>query len=113
MKQVQSGLNAETGTLTWPPSFPMPRDFLLTGPREIPIHSIIAEVCAKHRITWGQLVSNRRSPTYSWPRQEVYWRAHKETALSYPEIGAALGRDHTTVIYGVKAHERRVAGGTT
>jgi chromosomal replication initiation ATPase DnaA len=37
------------------------------------------------------------------------WRLRVFLGLSYPEIGAVLKRDHSTVIYGVEEHERRMA----
>jgi chromosomal replication initiation ATPase DnaA len=33
----------------------------------------------------------------------------RKAGLSYPQIGRALGRDHSTVIDGVRAEEKRRA----
>jgi len=41
------------------------------------------------------------------PRQAAMWLARKEGGFSYPRIGAFFGRDHSTVIHGVKAVEAR------
>ena len=40
-----------------------------------------------------------------WAMTEVRHR----TSLSFPEIGALFDRDHTTVVQGVRAHEKRTS----
>lgn len=40
-------------------------------------------------------------------RQLLMYRAATETDKSYPIIGKAIARDHTTVMYGIQAHCRR------
>jgi hypothetical protein len=40
-------------------------------------------------------------------RQMLMYRAAVETDKSYPIIGKAISRDHSTVIYGIQAHCRR------
>ena len=42
-------------------------------------------------------------------RQGLMWVLRHRLGLSYPEIGRAVKRDHTTVLHGVKAEERRRA----
>jgi chromosomal replication initiation ATPase DnaA len=44
-------------------------------------------------------------------RQELWWliRRHPERSYSFLEIARFFGRDHTTVLHGVAAHERRYA----
>lgn len=74
------------------------------------LEDIILEVAEKYAITPLLLKSNRRSRYIAWPRQEVMWRAAKETKLSLPQIGMGLGyRDHTTVSYGIERHQERMA----
>lgn len=74
---------------------------------------ICAEVCAKHDITAAELLSARRPVRLVMARHEAMWRLKNETSMSLPQIGRRLGgRDHTTVISGIKAHERRLANGT-
>jgi len=86
----------------------MKRDYLLV-PNVRPMHAIICEVANKYGLTHNELVSNRRSRQVAWPRQEAMWRCAKETTFSLPDIGRALGgRDHTTVIYGIRRYEQRM-----
>ena len=47
-----------------------------------------------------------RAPAISHPRQAAMWLARTQ-GHSYPEIGRALGFDHTTVMYGCRAVENR------
>ena len=73
-----------------------------------PIKRIALEVCAKHNVKYISIIGKRRSRSIAWPRQEIYWRAYNETGASLPEIGSALGgRDHTTILHGVRAYARR------
>lgn len=77
-------------------------------PREPTIGEIIASVANKYGLTVMELKGDRRSRRVSIPRQEIMYRAYTETGASLPTIGRSLGdRDHTTVLYGVRAHEAR------
>jgi hypothetical protein len=72
---------------------------------------IAEEVCLKHRITWTELHSKQRQPRIVACRHEVFYRLKKEVAMSLPDIGRLIGgRDHTTVLHGVRMHEQRVLG---
>ena len=47
-------------------------------------------------------------------RQELMWilrevKINGRPRYSYPQIAKFLRRDHTTIIYGVRAHEQRIA----
>lgn len=71
---------------------------------------ILAEVCAKHDISPMDILSARRRADIVVARQECMWRIRNETPLSLPQIGDRLGgRDHTTILYGVRMHEKRMA----
>lgn len=73
------------------------------------IRRIVAEVCAKYDLSLQEILGLRRSRTVAWPRQEVMWRAKRETTASLPMIGLMLGgRDHTTIIHGIRRHEERM-----
>ena len=38
-------------------------------------------------------------------RHAVWWALYNSTSLSLPNLGKSFGRDHTTVLYGVKQAE--------
>lgn len=65
------------------------------------------------------ILSRSRLRCYAEARQIAFWLL-REAGLSYPQIGAALNRDHTTVLHGVtkvdadpwlQALARRIANG--
>jgi len=75
--------------------------------------AILADVAASHRLSVRELRGPGRHRYVAWPRQEAMWRLRTTGRYSLPQIGAFLGgRDHTTVIKGIRAYERRMNGGT-
>lgn len=72
---------------------------------------IVAQVAEKHGLSIGDLRGRSRKPRIAWARQEAMSRLYKETAWSLPHIGQYLGgRDHTTVLFGIRSYEARVRG---
>jgi len=70
--------------------------------------TIALEVAAAYGLTLGDLQSDRTDRRVAWPRQHVMHRLYADYSL--PEIGRFLGgRDHTTVLHGVRAHQARMA----
>lgn len=53
------------------------------------------------------IMSDCRLKHISCARQYAMWLL-REFGYSFPQIGRGLGRDHTTVISGVLAHQKRV-----
>lgn len=72
--------------------------------------AIVAEVCTKHGVSILDLASIRRSRGLPEARHEAMYRLRHETTMSLPEIGRKLGgRDHSTVLNGIRRHEERMA----
>ena len=71
------------------------------------VKRIKREVADKHGINVRDLEGPSRAIVYSDARQEAMYRIRAETNLSYPRIGQHFGRDHTTVLHGVKMHAER------
>lgn len=73
------------------------------------VADIVREVAAKHGLPVKVLLGHCRQRAYAWPRQEAMYRVFTECQhISYPEAGRRLGgRDHTTILHGVRAHCRR------
>lgn len=70
---------------------------------------IALEVCDKHRISFNEIISPRRDRRIVAARHEAFWRCRGETILSYPQIGMKFGgRDHSTVLHGIRAYEARL-----
>lgn len=77
-----------------------------------PGFKIMLDVAAKHGLTLEELCSPSPKRRFAHPRQEAMWRMYRETRLSSPQIARMLNRkDHTTVLHGVEAYERRQANG--
>lgn len=60
----------------------------------------------EYKLTDIDMISRRSRPGEA--RQLVMYLARKLTSQSLPQIGYALDRDHTSVMLGVKATQRRV-----
>lgn len=51
--------------------------------------------------TTSDILSQRHHPRLVRPRHIAMYLCHKLTTLSYPKIGEFMGRDHSTIVYGV------------
>lgn len=70
--------------------------------------AIIDEVCTKHRVAKEAVFGQQRSRELVSARFEAYYRLSTETRLSLPQIGDRMGgKDHTSVIHGIRAYRRR------
>lgn len=56
------------------------------------------------------LLGRNRHKRVAAARKELYVLLRYEFALSYPEIGALMGRDHTTVLTAVRGADAKRAG---
>lgn len=72
---------------------------------------IIARFAVEHDITVADLKSKKRDHRISHLRQDLMLELRENTELSLPQIGRLFGRDHTTVLHGLRmATKRRAAG---
>lgn len=75
------------------------------------ILGIIRMVADHHDITEGDICGDGRQRRIAWPRQEAMFVARQATGHSLPKIGWVFGdRDHTTVMHGIRAVEKRMKG---
>lgn len=75
------------------------RDMLASYDRAVTLENIKRTVAAYYNIRLADLNSVRRTRTLARPRQIAMSIAKELTRHSYPEIGAAFGKDHTTVLH--------------
>jgi chromosomal replication initiation ATPase DnaA len=70
---------------------------------------LVGEVCTRRGVTLDEVCGRARSQAISRARHEVWWRIrhHPERHYSYPEIARLFARDHTTVMAGISAYQRR------
>ncbi|MEC5293700.1 helix-turn-helix domain-containing protein [Aurantimonas sp. C2-6-R+9] len=75
-----------------------------------PVTIIAREVARLRRVGFDDLMPERRTRNLVGPRQEAMYLAKKLTPASLPAIGRRLGgRDHTTILYGIRRTEARIA----
>ena len=67
---------------------------------------IAQEVSEKHNIPLKELQGNRRFKRLSVARREIFWRLRHEKGMSLLDIARKMGKDHTSVIHGLKVYAR-------
>jgi chromosomal replication initiator protein len=73
------------------------------------LDAVIRTAASFCNVSLGDLLSSTRERGIAWPRQLVMLLAREHTTASTPQIAKALGgRDHTTIIYGIREARVRV-----
>lgn len=67
------------------------------------VYRIVLATAAAFDIEPSELLGSDRSKSVREGRQAAYLVARRCTRLSYPELGRAFGKDHTTVLAGVRS----------
>jgi chromosomal replication initiator protein len=88
-------------------------DVLRASERKITIEEIQRRVSEHYNIRLSDMIGPKRVRSYARPRQVAMYLCKQLTSRSLPEIGRRFGgRDHTTVMHGVKRiEELRVQDG--
>ena len=69
---------------------------------------IIADAARRHDVGPKDMTGPSRMPHIVAARWQAMSEIRRELGWSYPRIGQAFGgRDHTTVMHGIKVHEAR------
>ena len=91
-------------------------DILREADRKVTIEEIQRKVSEHYNIRLSDIIGPRRVRTIARPRQVAMYLAKQLTSRSLPEIGRRFGgRDHTTVMHGVrkieelKSHDSQIA----
>ncbi|NOZ86389.1 MAG: chromosomal replication initiator protein DnaA [Deltaproteobacteria bacterium] len=88
------------------------RGIIKDKPQKVSIEKIQSFVCSYFGITIKELCSNRRTKQLVFPRQIAMYLCRKNTSASFPEIGSKFGgKDHTTVMFGVKRIDKSIESG--
>jgi chromosomal replication initiator protein len=86
------------------------RDLLRANDRRLTIEEIQKRVAEHFNVRLGEMVSARRARVVARPRQVAMYLCKQLTPRSLPEIGRKFGgRDHTTVIHGIRKIEELLA----
>lgn len=70
--------------------------------------AIVMEVGRKYDVTLPEMMSSVRRHKFVDARHEAWWRMRHELGHSYPRIGRAFGKDHTSIVHGVQRYEERI-----
>lgn len=81
-------------------------DVLRTSERKITVEEIQRKVSDHYNIRLSDIIGPKRLRTFARPRQMAMYLCKQLTTRSLPEIGRRFGgRDHTTVMHGVRRIE--------
>jgi chromosomal replication initiator protein len=81
-------------------------DVLRASERKITVEEIQRKVSDHFNIRLSDMIGPKRLRSYARPRQVAMYLCKKMTSRSLPEIGRRFGgRDHTTVMHGVRRIE--------
>jgi len=75
---------------------------------------LLEEVAEEYDLKPSLILGLLKTAHIAQARQDFMWRARQmkwsdgSPRYSYPQIGDFLGRDHTTVIHGVRRHAERL-----
>ena len=82
----------------------------MTGPL---LADVISAVAAKWSLEPGDLTGPRRHRHLVRARQEAMYECRMQTGKYLTIIGRAFNRDHTTILYGIRAHVDRLERAST
>lgn len=85
-------------------------DHLARTDSAITLGDIEATVAAFFGISPADLHSTRRTKTVSAARSAAMFLARRHTRMSFPEIGRAMGKNHSSAILAVQRMEKALAG---
>jgi chromosomal replication initiator protein len=85
-------------------------DILRASDRKVTIDEIQRKVAEHYNVRLSDLVGPKRVRTIARPRQVAMYLAKQLTTRSLPDIGRRFGgRDHTTIMHGIKKIEELMA----
>ena len=82
----------------------------LTITKQTP-QQIIKQVADNYCLTTDEILGTSRKQYIAWARQDAFDRLYRETTLSLPGIGRLFKKHHSTVLYGIWEHRKRVVEG--
>jgi chromosomal replication initiation ATPase DnaA len=71
------------------------------------LNAVARAIAAEYQLPLATVLGRSRTSHISEARQALY-SALRAQGLSLPAIGRFMQRDHTTVLYGIQAHRRRL-----
>lgn len=74
------------------------------------LRNILLTVAQETNVHPNDIVGSSRSLKTVAARREFIWRARNKTNASFPRIGRAINRDHSTVVYHYQYKEAELSG---
>ena len=71
---------------------------------------LVNQVALEYDVSPEDLISGGRTKCLAEARHVLFFLARELTSLSYPELGRAFGRDHTTVLSAVHRVQANLVG---
>lgn len=71
---------------------------------------VMRQAAERHGVSVEQIAGLCRQAKINAARQEAMWTVRERTPLSLTQIGVLFNRDHTSVLWGIRQHEARMAG---
>lgn len=76
--------------------------------RNYKAQEILQAVADSYRMSTGRILGRQRGQRVVRARQVAMWLIRDKLKWSYPAVGMFMKRDHSTIIHGVKAVQKRV-----
>ena len=81
--------------------------------------AVLREVALRRQVSTVRILSRDSTRAAERARQEIFSRLYAKrrgghscgAVYSLPQIGRWFGRHHTTVLFGIRAHEKRMGEG--
>ena len=70
--------------------------------------AIIKEVADKYGVTLRDMFGHETVRYISKARHAAFYEVQNKRGLGYAAIGRVFGRDHSTVIHGIRVHKQRM-----
>ncbi len=78
--------------------------------RDRDLLDLLDAVCRRRSVTREEVCGRGRTRNVARARHELWWELRRNPGMSFGEIGRLFDRNHTTVMTGVRAFERALAG---
>lgn len=82
---------------------------MIFGPSRIDRTRMAVEFARQRNIPLSDFFGKTRTRPVAWPRQDCMAMLRRKTGANVSTIGRIFGRDHTTVIHGIRASEQRAS----
>jgi hypothetical protein len=109
---VEFPLNAGAVSWTWGAAHSVPVKQVEYDSSNLTVLTVVMAVADYFNFDMNDMRSDTRSAPIAYARHVAMYLARKLTTKSLPAIGRVLGgRDHTTILHGIRKIERQIAIG--